>query len=41
MALYAVSVTHGAFPALAWRVDIGGKRIVFSGDINGDGAGLT
>jgi ribonuclease BN (tRNA processing enzyme) len=41
MALYAVSVVHGAFPALAWRVDIGGKRIVFSGDTNGDGAGLT
>jgi ribonuclease BN (tRNA processing enzyme) len=41
IALYAVSVVHGAFPALAWRVDIGGKRIVFSGDTNGDGAGLT
>jgi ribonuclease BN (tRNA processing enzyme) len=41
MALYAVSVVHGAFPALAWRVEIGGKRIVFSGDTNGDGAGLT
>jgi ribonuclease BN (tRNA processing enzyme) len=41
MSLYAVSVTHGAFPALAWRVDIGGKRIVFSGDTNGDGEGLT
>ena len=41
MALYAVSVVHGAFPSLAWRVDIGGKRIVFSGDTNGDGAGLT
>ena len=41
MALYAVSVVHGAFPALAWRVEIGGKRIVFSGDTNGDGQGLT
>lgn len=41
IALYAVSVTHGAFPALAWRVDIGGKRIVFSGDTNGEGEGLT
>ena len=41
MALYAVSVVHGAFPALAWRVEIGGKRIVFSGDTNGDGDGLT
>jgi ribonuclease BN (tRNA processing enzyme) len=41
MALYAVSVTHGAFPALAWRVEIAGKRIVFSGDTNGEGDGLT
>jgi ribonuclease BN (tRNA processing enzyme) len=39
--LYAVSVVHGAFPALAWRVEMGGKRIVFSGDTNGDGDGLT
>jgi ribonuclease BN (tRNA processing enzyme) len=41
MAVYAVRVTHGAFPALAWRVEIGGKRIVFSGDTNGEGDGLT
>jgi ribonuclease BN (tRNA processing enzyme) len=41
MALYAVRVIHGAFPALAWRVEIGGKRIVFSGDTNGEGQGLT
>ncbi len=41
MAVYAVRVIHGAFPALAWRVDIAGKRIVFSGDTNGDGDGLT
>jgi ribonuclease BN (tRNA processing enzyme) len=41
MGAYAVSVVHGAFPALAWRVEIGGKRIVFSGDTNGDGEGLT
>jgi ribonuclease BN (tRNA processing enzyme) len=41
MALYAVSVVHGAFPALAWRVEIGGKRIAFSGDTNGEGEGLT
>lgn len=40
MVLYAVSVVHGAFPALAWRVEIGGKRIVFSGDTNGEGDGL-
>jgi ribonuclease BN (tRNA processing enzyme) len=37
MAVYAVRVTHGVFPALAWRVEIGGKRIVFSGDTNGEG----
>jgi len=41
MSVYAVSVVHGPFPALAWRVDIGGKRIVFSGDTNGEGQGLT
>lgn len=41
MALSAVRVTHGAFPALAWRVEMNGKRIVFSGDTNGDGDGLT
>jgi ribonuclease BN (tRNA processing enzyme) len=40
-ALYAVHVIHGAVPALAWRVEIGGKRIVFSGDTNGEGNGLT
>jgi ribonuclease BN (tRNA processing enzyme) len=39
--VYAVSVVHGPFPALAWRVEIGGKRIVFSGDTNGEGQGLT
>lgn len=32
----AISVHHGSIPALAWGVDIGGKRIVFSGDMNGD-----
>src|SRR5271163_1590992 len=41
LALYAVSVVHGVFPALAWRVEISGKRIVFSGDTNGEGEGLT
>ena len=41
MAVYAVRVVHGAVPALAWRVEIGGKRIVFSGDTNGEGDGLT
>lgn len=41
MTLYAVQVIHGGVPALAWRVEIGGKRIVFSGDTNGEGTGLT
>jgi len=41
VAAYAVSVVHGVFPALAWRVEIGGKRIVFSGDTDGEGDGLT
>lgn len=41
MAVYAVRVIHGAFPSLAWRVEMGGKRIVFSGDTNGEGDGLT
>jgi ribonuclease BN (tRNA processing enzyme) len=41
MILYAVRVVHGEFPALAWRVEIGGKRIVFSGDTDGEGEGLT
>ncbi len=40
MAVSAVKVVHGGFPALAWRVEIGGKRIVFSGDTNGEGEGL-
>ena len=41
LVVYAVRVIHGAFPSLAWRVEIGGKRIVFSGDTNGEGDGLT
>jgi ribonuclease BN (tRNA processing enzyme) len=32
----AIPVRHGPLPALAWRVDIGGKSIVFSGDMNGE-----
>jgi ribonuclease BN (tRNA processing enzyme) len=34
--LTAIPVHHGPIPALAWRVDIGGKSIVVSGDMNGD-----
>ena len=36
----AVTVAHGQLPALAFRVETGGKPIVFSGDTNGDGDGL-
>jgi ribonuclease BN (tRNA processing enzyme) len=41
MTVYAVTVIHGQVPALAWRVEIDSKRIVFSGDTNGEGEGLT
>lgn len=37
----AAKVIHGPIPALGWRVDTGGKSIVFSGDMNGEGAGFT
>ena len=37
----AVRVLHGAVPALAWRVEIGGKVLAFSGDTNGQGTGLV
>lgn len=36
----ASPVEHGPIPALAWRIEAGGKRIVFSGDMNGQGGGL-
>jgi ribonuclease BN (tRNA processing enzyme) len=38
--LDATQVTHGAVPAMAWRVSIGGTIIVFSGDTNGDNGNL-
>ena len=40
ISISAVRVIHGPVPALAWRVETGGKAIVFSGDTNGDGEGL-
>jgi ribonuclease BN (tRNA processing enzyme) len=40
LAATSVRVVHGEVPALAWRVELAGKRIVFSGDTNGEG-GLT
>jgi ribonuclease BN (tRNA processing enzyme) len=41
LSAYAARVTHGSVPALAWRVEIGGKSIVFSGDTNGEGTDLV
>jgi ribonuclease BN (tRNA processing enzyme) len=41
LAASAVSVIHGGVPALAWRVETRGKVLVFSGDTNGEGAGLV
>ena len=38
--MYSVHVVHGGVPALAWRVEVGGKVIAFSGDTNGEGEGL-
>jgi ribonuclease BN (tRNA processing enzyme) len=31
----AVPVNHGPIPALAWRIELGGKSLVFSGDMSG------
>jgi ribonuclease BN (tRNA processing enzyme) len=36
----ATQVIHGSVPALGWRVEIGGERIVFSGDTNGNNGNL-
>jgi len=41
LSAYATRVIHGSVPALAWRVEIGGKSIAFSGDTNGQGADLV
>jgi ribonuclease BN (tRNA processing enzyme) len=41
LSAYAARVIHGSVPALAWRIEIGGKSIVFSGDTNGEGADLV
>jgi len=39
--LSAAPVHHGPIPALAWRVMIAGKTLVFSGDMNNDNDTLT
>jgi ribonuclease BN (tRNA processing enzyme) len=36
----ATQVIHGNVPAIGWRVAMGGKTIVFSGDTNGDNGNL-
>lgn len=36
VSISAIAVHHGALPALAWRIDLSGKSIVFSGDMNGE-----
>lgn len=36
MRISTIPVHHGPVPALAYRVEIAGKAIVFSGDMNGD-----
>jgi ribonuclease BN (tRNA processing enzyme) len=36
LAVFGTPVTHGGVPAIAWRVEIGGARLVFSGDTNGN-----
>ncbi|MBV9999497.1 MAG: MBL fold metallo-hydrolase [Verrucomicrobia bacterium] len=41
LSVYADRVIHGPVPSLTWRVEIGGKAIVFSGDTNGEGADLV
>jgi ribonuclease BN (tRNA processing enzyme) len=40
LAVSTVRVIHGPVPALAWRIEIAGKVIAFSGDTNGEGEGL-
>ena len=31
---------HHKIPAVGWRIEVGGKAIVFSGDTNGDNGNL-
>jgi ribonuclease BN (tRNA processing enzyme) len=38
---WSVRVIHGGVPALAWRIEIGGKSVVFSGDTNGSDPALA
>jgi ribonuclease BN (tRNA processing enzyme) len=36
LSVYATPVIHAQVPALAWRIEVNGKRITFSGDTNGE-----
>jgi ribonuclease BN (tRNA processing enzyme) len=38
--LSAAEVVHGHVPALAWRVSLAGRDVVFSGDTNGENGNL-
>jgi len=40
MVISATPVTHGSVPALAWRIEVDGRTIVFSGDTNGENESL-
>lgn len=40
LTVYGTPVVHGSVPAIAWRVEIDGVKIVFSGDTNGDNGNL-
>jgi ribonuclease BN (tRNA processing enzyme) len=40
MLVRATPVVHGGVPALAWRVELGHRVFVFSGDTNGDNGNL-
>ena len=40
LTLKAIPVTHGPLPALAWRVEIGGVSVTFSGDMSGENGTL-
>ena len=35
LGLSAIAVHHGPLPALAWRITVGAKSVVFSGDMSG------
>ena len=39
--LAALGVHHGIVPALAYRVEVAGRRVVFSGDLKGDTGDLV